>query len=326
MITDKEISVVVQGNIEERYIYKCIASIRQVMPNAELILSTWKSDRDKTNNLKCDLFVFSDDPGGELLNKKENKLNNINRELVSTMAGIRKATRKYILKIRSNMTVLNLLFLDIYEEKKEGVYNCLLKNKILILNYYSRNPRILPMPLCPSDWIAFGLADDLRLYYDIPLQKKEELLWYKNHRNKSIFFRDVYSLFAPEQHIFINFLKKNNIKIDCKNYYDINRDNLFLYEMLIAMIFVIVDFDLGSFSFLKYNPNRYFEKASLISYKDWCILNNHYEKQRTNIRWYIYCINKWIVHIYYLYMRRGLVKAIKTFKLDMVVKSLLNRR
>lgn len=328
MITDKEISVVVQGNIEKQYIYQCIESIHRVMPNSELILSTWRSDQELTHDLECDLFVFSDDPGGPLLNKKENRLNNINRELVSTLAGVNKAKRRYILKIRSNMTVSNLKFLEIYEKEREGVYHNLLKNKILILNYYTRNPRVLPMPFCPSDWIAFGFSEDLKAYYDIPLQNIEESLWYKTHKNESTFFCDVYSLFAPEQYILISFLKKKHVQMECKNYYDIDNSRLAFCERLMSNLFIIVDLEMGSFSFLKYNPNRYFERESLISYKDWCLMKEHYEKESEPLtwQWFFYCVRKWITHIGYFYVRNNISRFMKKIRLNIVIKSILNRR
>jgi hypothetical protein len=77
MISDKDISVVVQGPIhkQDNLTKRVLESVRTHLPNAELILSTWKgSDVD---GLDCDVLLLNDDPGA--INGY-----NVNRQIVST--------------------------------------------------------------------------------------------------------------------------------------------------------------------------------------------------------------------------------------------------
>ena len=100
MIQPYDISVIVQGPImggAERLTGRAIESVRRVLPGAEIILSTWHGS--DTGALACDALVLSDDPGATNWLRRgdaaalDKKLNNGNRQIVSTRAGLARATR-----------------------------------------------------------------------------------------------------------------------------------------------------------------------------------------------------------------------------------------
>lgn len=324
MIKSEEISVVVQGNIDLKYIETCLTSIRHVLPKAELILSTWIEDKKKLNslNLNCDKYVFSKDPGAELLNKESKSTNNINRQIISTQKGLAVATRKYILKYRSNMSLLSNNFLYFYEKHSENAD--FFKQKLLVVDYYTRNPRIINMPFHPSDWIIFGLSEDVKKYYNISLQSKDEVLWFKNHKNTSNLFKSVYALYSPEQYICISFLKKY-IRIKCKSYYDASEKNIEITEMFLAKNMIVIDSKKNGIIFLKYSPNRYFEKSTLLTYNDWYFLNKKYNERLVFIDRIINEVRYLKCKIFYKFIRKYIVLLINKFGLKRHVKFLLNR-
>lgn len=320
MIESQDISVVVQGDINERYILECLSSLRKFLPNAEIILSTWRNNENKVKELVYDALILSEDPGAFPLNKKETKLNNINRQIISTQAGIKIASKKYILKIRSDMSLCSNVFLKYFESFSETAQ--IFHNRLLILNFYTRNPRVIPMPFCFSDWVLFGNSEDVCKYYDIPLQSDTEIMWYRTHINKSKFFNQVYALFAPEQHIAISLLKKE-ITFSCSTYYDISNHNILLTEKILAENVIVVDLEKSGFKFLKYNPNRYFEKSSLISHSDWKEFYNHYVL-KNNSSWHYYLFKIFFRRIFYMYFRRQITAFLKKIKLDLYIKKILN--
>ena len=55
MINSIDISVVVQGAIDKENTPKCLKSIREFLPNAKIILSTWKNSN--VENLDYDMLV-----------------------------------------------------------------------------------------------------------------------------------------------------------------------------------------------------------------------------------------------------------------------------
>ena len=100
MIKPEEISVVVQGAIDKDNTAKCLKSIRYYLPKSEIILSTWENSN--IDDLDYDILVENKDPGALIQDPLYGAYNNGNRQLLSTQEGIKKATRKYILKLRTD--------------------------------------------------------------------------------------------------------------------------------------------------------------------------------------------------------------------------------
>lgn len=177
IVESKDISVVVQGSIDFQETKKCLNSVRKNLPGAEIILSTWQDA--KTEDLDYDILVLSSDPGGTSMEPVTWKTNNVNRQITSTLNGIKRATRKYVLKIRTDSSILNLGFLKYYNaqiistlkrEKEYSVFN----KRVLIDSYFTRDPICGEYRLCfhPSDLWFFGLKEDLENLFAIPLQEK----------------------------------------------------------------------------------------------------------------------------------------------------------
>ena len=108
-----DISVVVQGVIDPIFTPICLNSIRKHLPEAEIILSTWKGETIK--NLDYDILILNDDPGA-FIYTSTNKVQNQNRQIVSTRNGILNASRKYVLKIRTDMQILGTKFLTFWNK------------------------------------------------------------------------------------------------------------------------------------------------------------------------------------------------------------------
>lgn len=106
-IESQDISVVVQGAIELEYIKKLLKSIRKFLPKAEIIVSTWEGT--DVNYLDYDILQINKDPGCEVFTVFGKK-HNLNRQILSTKNGIKRTTRKYVLKIRSDMYFDNINF------------------------------------------------------------------------------------------------------------------------------------------------------------------------------------------------------------------------
>ena len=85
-----EISVVVQGGLSD-VTEQCIQSLRILFPNAEIILSTWADG--KAIKINADKTVLSLDPGAVVCDKVTGTWNNVNRQIVSTQAGLAAVTR-----------------------------------------------------------------------------------------------------------------------------------------------------------------------------------------------------------------------------------------
>ena len=151
MIDSSRISVVISGpvlvKVKESDIdnitAKACQSVRRLLPEAEIVISTW----EKTNcsGLDFDIVVFNEDPGPNI--------NNVNRQIISRCGGIKAATREFVLAIRSESKLVNTNFLNfidqynLYDEKYR-----FLKNRVIIDNKYSTQMFHYCVSYTYSDW------------------------------------------------------------------------------------------------------------------------------------------------------------------------------
>jgi hypothetical protein len=138
--------------------------------------------------------------------------NNVNRQIVSSVAGLKKATRTYAVKVRSDIFFTGSGFLDFFTcYPKRSDEMKLLQERVINCSQYAKNPRRhFPFPFHPGDWFSFGLREDLLTIWDIPLCNDQEISrWFETHP------RPVYDLFPhlllkffPEQYMWLMFLNK----------------------------------------------------------------------------------------------------------------------
>lgn len=267
------ISIIVQGPCDPAT-PNCLSSLRRCFPGAEIILSTWKGS--SVSGLDADRIVLSEDPGAVCADEVSGVLNNVNRQLVSTQNALPYATKPFVLKTRTDLIFFSSDFL-LYFKKFDTVPSPWFKGRLLICNYFTRNPRIFHTCFHPSDWIMFGCAEDVKKYYaGIPLMDHEDATWFYTHPKSSVFYTNYLCRYVPEQYIFLSFLKqKMPVSYDC--YYSHNAAQIQQTERLFAECFVVLDYQKQlHIGFTKYNPNRYRDAYSLLTHWQWKILYFHY--------------------------------------------------
>jgi hypothetical protein len=258
MIDDADISIVVQGPIFGQSTYyitpestKIVCErLRDLFPKSEIILSG--SIGNNVEGIIHDKLVLSEDPGATWfdIDLENNKvLNNCNRMIVSTLAGIKAASRKYVFKIRSDLLVVSKDFLDYfnkypyYDEKYKFV-----KNRIIAFSIFSIKAEYVRFkvsrPYHISDWAYFGFKEDLLNMYDIPLTDEPEFSQYflNNPKNYEELFPNRIWKMSPEQYVTSSFFNKF-IKVSFNNPADISNNNEQLSETLIANNFLVLDQD-----------------------------------------------------------------------------------
>lgn len=251
MISSKDISVVVQGAINKTETKKCLKSIRKFLPDAEIILSTWENS--DVNNLKglYDKIIFNKDVDAPVIGEINGKTiyNNMNRQLFSTQEGIKRAIRKYILKLRSDLILSNINFLTFFDKYPErGEEYKLFEHKILIptlVTRFSFNENLLT-PFHFSDWWFFGLKQDIEKYFlETPLVKEPEFSNYFNNAENSKKATPYLSLafkFAPEQYFGYSCFARNFEDIYMEDAADINSLIVEKYRKCLINNFIVLDY------------------------------------------------------------------------------------
>lgn len=257
MISSKDVSVVVQGAISKEFTARVLKSIRKYLPRAEIILSTWKGSN--VDGLDYDRLVENKDPGAEVLFPQWNQYHNLNRQLVSTKNGIAKATRKYILKTRTDIEMTGngfLKYFDMFPKRCDELK--FLKKRVVICQHYVRRPEILPFHF--SDWVCFGLKNDIKDVWNVPLPKEPEMTkWFythnllPQHKDPQYPFNFFRHRYCAEQYIWSEFLRKH-MKLNFDNMFDVSFENSRLTDISFANNLIILSQPQFGINFLKLTP------------------------------------------------------------------------
>ena len=138
-IQNKDITVVVQGPIDRQKTERCLKSVREALPGAKIILSTWEGS--DIEGLDFDEVILSADPGGfPAQNIKNPVICNVNRQIVSTRNGINAVDTPYAAKLRTDFCIEHSGFLDWFfrYSEKDNV-----EHRVIVSDKFTRNPRIV---------------------------------------------------------------------------------------------------------------------------------------------------------------------------------------
>lgn len=272
MISNKDISVIVQGTINKDLTPKCLNSIREYLPEAEIILSTWEGC--DVSGIDYDVLVLNKDPGAVKIGLASNITNNQNRQLVSTREGINKANRKYILKLRTDFVLHSVKFLEYWNKFsiRDEKYN-IFRHKIITSSVFSReysDDKRKPILFHPSDFFLFGLAEDLKDYFkNTRLATDDELgNWQCLYPNK-IPYPEANYRYAPEQFFLLSYVKHFFPDINFDDWSDWNESNQKMSKNILYNNFIFLNYKQSGiysekFSFELKNPDKIF---GLISFK-----------------------------------------------------------
>ena len=209
---------------EQRLTLRCLESVRRHLPGAEVVFSTWP-DADVTG-LPVDQLVRSEDPGAQPYTHSSMQPPTLwpgNRVIVSSVAGLRAATRPYAMKMRSDLLLTDARFLGLWGRypRRAAEWRAT-RERVLSPSFFAAHPHSTRRyPFHVSDWWMFGRHDDLLDIWDVPLAGPELPRWYEtrpqppNEAEPRLLCR-----YYVEQWFWVNFLWKHGAvpfahKTDC---------------------------------------------------------------------------------------------------------------
>lgn len=262
-----DITVVVQGPVQsmperlqdEGITQRCLTSVRQHLPGARIVLSTWP-DQD-LDGLEFDELVVNEDPGPNIIGYQRNgepRKENTNRQIVSTMGGLRRVATEYAMKLRADnfLTGTGFKELQVQYPKRSDEFR-ILKERVVITNTlmrrYYRGRRVA---FFLSDFIDFGLTDDVMNIWDLPLLDDlgfdPNLKGALQHRGAPAPTTDVDQVLAE---LFID--KNRQDPLSLRDVYDTSGDKLRQSDLFFANNFVVATPDEIGFGLpLKFTEGR----------------------------------------------------------------------
>lgn len=173
----RDVSVVIQGPVAayDPVLNRSLAALRRHLPGAEIVLSTYATEDRAVRNylmlLDVDALILSEDPGAISHNPLGPVFSNVNRMIRTSAAGIARATRPYVLRLRSDAVVTGTRFLEMAGRfPRHDLASRLFAERIVVSSVFTRrayNER-QPAAFHVSDWFQFGRREDVAYLFDIP--------------------------------------------------------------------------------------------------------------------------------------------------------------
>lgn len=292
MIDSRQVTVVYQGHIDVSklgsgdskgadFLYN-VATVRQHLPNATIILSTWDNivlpkAYDTPAKLGIDALVLSQDVA-PLPNIKFNNLpaNNCNRQLVSTVAGLKKTTTKYALKLRTDSFLTSDGFMRYFADYETKIHALGHKDysPIVACCYFTIDPDVYEhMAFHISDWTHFGETQTLLRYWDIAPIDEAMATYYERHPHRftaNFFDKQFRAKIAVEQYLTTTYAKRFHYATPTLHN-ELNSKILFDFEVFLARQIILLDLAQFGVDMPKYNwvKNSDFINMAVIKHADW---------------------------------------------------------
>lgn len=183
-----------------------IRRTRKVLPGSRIVVSTW-AGAELPPGLPIDAVVQSPDPGALApLKLDEYKANNVNRQLVTTRAGLAAVTTPYAVKLRTDSFLEHAGFLDHFQEQRvlDGG-----RERLLASSFFTLDPALFErLPYHLSDWFQFGPTPLLQAYWAAPPMDGKDARQYERQPHapgSTLFERRFRARWAVEQQLCMPF-------------------------------------------------------------------------------------------------------------------------
>ena len=187
--------------------------------------------------MSYDKLVLSDDPGAII--DANGELINFNRQLISTQAGLREASREYAVKFRADFLLGDGRFCSLPLQPCSGYF----ESKIRMTNLFVQNPLKMPFLFHLSDLVHFGRRVDLQNFWSIPTLSREQAV---NLNAASEFKKWTYAggsiqRMRAEQALPLGFLKTQGIDLPMSHPNQFDRSRYELFEKFLLENFEITE-------------------------------------------------------------------------------------
>jgi hypothetical protein len=200
---DADITFVVQGPVHRKFGHdgtsEVLISIRRWYPNSRIVLSTFTTTESQLLlDLDYDELVLSEDPGD--LTPPGHKRLNINRQIITSRAGLRATDTSFAIKTRTDLIFTGRELIESFSTWGGD-------NRILVTNFTTRDPDLgVRIPFWICDFLYMGRTVDLRFLFDVELFSHGDFNYFGNTSDRSRYCPNVISAFPPEVYLGLRML------------------------------------------------------------------------------------------------------------------------
>jgi hypothetical protein len=283
MIDASQIGIVVQGDLRAETM-DCIAALRASFPGAQIVLSTFDCQTTDAQFAGVargvDEVVISPDPGASpsTIYSATAPKNNVNRQIVSTMAGLRRLERPMALKVRSDAVITGRQMVDAWEDQVAADGR---QDRLVVPSIYTRHPLGINGYLFHvSDWATFGTTDALIDYWSAALMPGEQAVWFHWHDHSAdatATGRRFRSRYTQEQWICTQYAQRHGYTVPAC-VYESTPELIASYERLLVERFLVLDTEAAGLSVPRHAAaaRSLFQRIDCVSHADWLDMADAY--------------------------------------------------
>ncbi|GHD21420.1 WavE lipopolysaccharide synthesis family protein [Tianweitania populi] len=277
-IANEDVTIVMQGGLGGEWDIRYSARyLREVMPGVKIILATQKtSAKSFDDGSDFDAVILTQDPGPLPSVKLVGAPHNVNRQIVSSAAGLAAVTTPYAMKLRTDSYLSSRRAVELWSRWGEANPGPRQKGqaRILVMSLFSLNPHY-DERLCYhlSDFMQFGRTEDLRAFWNGPQMDLGTNTYYERHPYAAHSLpreREFRSLYGTEQWLTLGYLfGEGPYPIAYHN--DVDEQIIDEFEEYLADNFIVAhpfDVDLHMPKHQHVFTDRYFN-AICYSFEDW---------------------------------------------------------
>ncbi|MGI2258559.1 WavE lipopolysaccharide synthesis family protein [Shewanella sp. GXUN23E] len=280
-----DISVVIHGPVsslpdrgmDEGITQKSVQSVREHLPGARIILSTWE-DQD-VSGLDYDVLKLNQDPGCNIVgyNKAhEPRKENNNRQIVAVREGLKLVETPYAVKLRSDNYLCHSGFVGLQQAFPYRAENYrIFDERVVVPHKYTKmvtDGRQIARHLC--DFFAYGRTTDLLRMWDIPLLEDYPLD--TNIHNRPQYHGCPERIISAEQHFTCRWLAKlTGDQAYLQHHFDASPALLTQWQQILANNFVISEaHNMGLKTVARLSSHKV--RANEMSHAEWQMLYRQY--------------------------------------------------
>lgn len=267
-----------QGRSQDAGItHKCLQSIREYLPGAKIILSTWEGQ--DCSGLEPDTLLLNNDPGGTISYYSAEgiaKQLNFNRQILSTATGLKEVTTDYAIKIRSDNFLTGNDFINLQQKfQTRNTDDVIFKERVIVnTSYFRCYANGMKVIMHPSDFFHYGRTEDLLKIWDIPLF--EDLQYDESKVGQAQYWGAPKACLHAEQVYCNAWLGKLIPELQkLAHQHDTTPHTIEFWERFIASNFIVLEPDQINLGL----PDRFIPKSKRVnemSYFDWVNLYSKY--------------------------------------------------
>lgn len=286
-----DITFLYQGKFEKNT--NCsIRLTRKYFPESKIVLSCWEGDEDLIEE-KVDILVLNTDPGCEFIDGF--KVDNLNRQIISTANGLDMVTTKYVCKLRTDSYLASDKIKILYDKYSSNAYSSKkFTSEILVTNLTTLDPRKTSHKFHVCDWIFLGRTVDVKKIFSLSIKPPSHFSWYADKSNVQ---DNICSQFRTESVLFMHLYDHERLETDNEEKHELDSVNMTL-DLFFNDLIIVNHWMIGLKSWKHKKLYLWYSKDRLF-FTDWLNSSRHkisiFEKIRESLMISLNFVATWFV-------------------------------